>query len=265
MRPSTNWPREFRPQSEDLVFEVNPKEMEKHYKARINALEPLDKIFLNEINPAVHLLEHTALGIFPRKKLPIVKVNSGQPESIYFLMQGTLYNKTNEAVFQTWQIIEFQGGDSECQVFVDLTEPDHTSEVVETIRGFLDTSVNNSGYLDDEKQKRIRLLTPIAINWMKSLIGDARGKRSRELEEELQTELKRVRQWEKERRQFLNLIKSEDHKVTHAGHFAKLKRATEELKNMDRDSKNLRKYIEDKLMTSDFPDIRILSIFIPEI
>lgn len=254
-----HWPKEFRPESEELALEMNKEKMEKHYKARLNSQEALDKTFMNEIHPAINLLEHTALGLFPGQEVPVIHVEAA-PGSIYFLLQGTLYNKANEAVFQSWQVVEFSKGSNKCEKLVDLTEPNHTKEVAEWVREALD---NEKGIheLSPFEQKRILSLTKPALDWMTKLVNDAREKRAEIELPRLKEEKKRIEAWEKSRRDYLTSLKSSDGKDLHGGFFAMVKNAEEELETLNQDTKAFTEYITKYMSTDSNPDIRILAVF----
>lgn len=255
-----NWPYEFRPTKDKLSFEINKEIMEKHYRARTNASEPLDRIFLNEINPAINLLEHTALGLFPGQNVPVIKTKA-EPGSVYFLLQGTLFNNVNESVFQSWQLVEFKSGSNKCETFVDLTEPEHTLEIVKTVNECLDNFIRNNS-LSNSEEKRISSLIPKALQWMTDLTLKAREKRAELKRPYLENELKRIKKWEKERKEYLTNLTSSQGKSMHGGQFAIIKKAEAEMEKLSKDTEKFKEFIQKTIVTDANPDIKILAIFL---
>ncbi len=259
---TTHWPKEFRPDENKLTFEIDRLKMAKHYKARLNSLAPLDKTYMNEIHPMIGLLEHTALGLFQGSEVPVINIE-GAPGSIYFLMQGTLYNKLNEPVFQGWELVSFDENSKTCDKIVDLTEPDQTHEITKWVAEALSTNkqgVEPSPFFI----KRIQNLTAKALKWMSDHVLDARTKRGESKKENLKNEIKRIKAWETTRYEYLNQITKQKQSASHRGHFSVAKKASEELETLKKDSKALTEFIQKSLATESTPDISILAIFTTE-
>ena len=95
------WPREYRPEENVIKFEPSAQKMAEHYKTRKDQGLVLDKTFLNEIHPALSLLENAALSLFDSNKVPVITSSGIEPASTVFLIQATLLNKKNEVVHQS--------------------------------------------------------------------------------------------------------------------------------------------------------------------
>ena len=260
---ATHWPKEFRPDEDSITFEMDRQKMAKHYKARLNSLKPLDKTYMNEIHPMIGLLEHTALGLFQGSEVPVINID-GMPGSICFLMQGTLYNKLNEPVFQGWELVSFDQNSQTCDKVVDLTEPDQTHEITKWVGEAL--SSHKQGLdVSPFTSKRIQNLAPKALEWMKEHILLARAKRADTERSALSTEVKRIKAWEKNRHEYLNAMTQQKNTASHRGHFSVAKKASEELESLKKDSKALTEFIQKSLATESTPDISILAIFTTEV
>ena len=259
------WPYEFRPDpdAKELVIDPEARRMDEHYRARVSEGIALEKSFMNEIHPALQMLENSAFGLFEGRKTPVIRVEEGlNPESIYFLVQGGLFNNLNEPVFQTWEFIEFERGKNQPTKFINLYEPEHTQEIVNLVRDAFDSAASRAN-VDEVLLKRAMKLVPQAVEWMKDLVLKARQKRSEELRPLLVEEEKRMKAWEAQRRSYLeSVIKGNAQSIAHGGLAVLKRRAEEELEKLDSDRKRYNEFIRSSLATNESPEIRILAVFV---
>ena len=262
----STWPKDLRPNFEKLNqihLEHNQVLMEKHYRQSLNEQEKLDKTFMNEIHPLIQILEERAMELFPGKYIPTIKVDNVEPGSTYFLIQGSLFNKLNEYVFQTWELVEFKHGKSECSKMVDLYEPNHTQEIVNFTAGCLD-NVSRAKEVTELESKRIQKLSQSAITWMKDQMKQARQKRKEDLAPELRNKLQAIKTWENKRREYLGSIVSGNGLANevHGGVHAQKKQAEVEIEKLGQVSNEYQSFINNSIMTNEESDVRILAIFV---
>lgn len=262
----SQWPKNLKPLLENdsfLHLEGDPSTMEKHYYQSLNLQSRLSKTFMNEIHPLIQALEERALeGIFSGKEVPTIKIDNGEPGVSYFLLQGSLFNQLNEYVFQTWELLEFSSGKNECQKMVNLYEPNHTQEVVDFVNECLN-NYSRDRSLTELETKRLQKLSSNAITWMKEQMKKARDVRAKELKSQLSEKLSKIRQWEEERRQYLEKIVSGTviANEVHGGIQAQRKQAEKELEKLGGVSTDYQRFIQNSLMTNSESEVRILAIF----
>jgi hypothetical protein len=189
-------------------------------------------------------------------------VDNVVPGSLYFLIQGGLFNKLNEYVFQTWELVEFENGKSVCEKMVNLYEPSHTQEIVNFVAECFD-NVSKGQRVDDLELKRIQKLSQTAIDWMRNQMKLAREARKNDLEKDLKAKLARIKAWEQERAQYLKGIidGTKLANEVHGGAHAQIKKAQRELENLGALTKEYQEFILLSLMTNEEADIRILAVF----
>lgn len=261
----SQWPKEFRGPDKKLNLESDPRKMEKYYGDRMAENEYIDMSFMNEVHPFIALLENTAMGFFPGKQVPTVALKAGdQPETVYFLLQSTLFNHCNDIVMQYWQVLEHRkGAHSLVPLIEDVTDNGHAAEVAEWLSSKL-TKMKKLSELSNSLDRRISSLTEKSIDQMQEITSEARKQRAQELRKLLLAEKKRIVAWEKEREAYLDSHIALSDKAKHQGVFALRNKAKLEREKLGRDSANYSKFINDYLSTESTPDIRILGIMIEE-
>jgi ERCC4-related helicase len=257
------WPREFRPEkdAEAIVFEMRPDKMQDHYQQKLNHDELLEKTFLNEIHPAIALLESTAIGFFAGKGVPTVSLKEGDPDTVYFLVQASLFNRCNEVVSQYWQVIEHKKGSPKQTPLFDIHDIEHALKITAWLNERL-SKMKPKKDLSQAELDRIKRQTDRAFQLMREQASEARHRRMEQLVPRVREEHKRIKAWEGERRQYLDRIISGE--LTHQGQFALASRAKLERERIDSDSRHYTAFINDYLATNDDADIRILGCLIVE-
>lgn len=260
------WPKNLRPSFEKtshIRLESDPILMEKYYRLALNEQQQLDKTFMNEIHPIIQILEERALELFPGNVVPTIKVDNVEPGTIYFLIQGSLFNKLNEYVYQTWELVEYKFGESQCDKMVDMYEPNHTQEIVNFTAECLE-NVSRVKALTELESKRVQKLSQSAIDWMKVQMKNVRMKRKNELMPELTKKIENLKGWELKRKEYLTGIIEGTGLANevHGGVQAQRKRAEFELEKLGQVSKEYQSFISNTLMTNEESDVRILAIFL---
>ena len=256
------WPIEYRPQENVIKFEPNSQKMADHYKNRKDQGLVLEKTFLNEIHPALNLLENAALGLFDSNKVPVVSSAGVEPASTVFLVQATLLNKKNEVVHQSWQLLNFEKGQNDCHPLFEKhpKEPNHTKDLTHALVEIFEASVKNE--VGEFELKRIQKLAGKALSWMKQTVSEVRDSRAIELKPALAAELKRIENWESERRNYLNKVQVADSSVQwHAGMAVQANHAKAELEQLNEESIQYKKFITDVIATQADPVLKILAVF----
>lgn len=259
------WPNEFKPhpESNEFVFESNRVEMAKHYRDRQERGAQLDRTFLNEIHPAIAVLETAALTIFSGKHVPVIPTGALKKGSVAYLCQGTLFNKLNEVVFQSWQIVEFGRGKTEPDLVFrsDDTKPEYISEMMKWFKDQVFEVESDHG-LTPFETKRVKDWAGRAVETMKKEMKSARETRRNSLRGLLTQEKARIETWVKARSQFLEEAKRTTEQASQHGGTASLRsRAEEELAELPELRAKVDKFVSNVLATSDEPNIRILAVF----
>ncbi|MEY3903548.1 MAG: hypothetical protein RL189_2854, partial [Pseudomonadota bacterium] len=263
-REAKTWPREFRPRDEDksLVLESSVERMTTYYLNCIRNAEEIRRSFLNEIHPAIALLEDAALHLFPGKKIPMVSSSKTPKGDTVVLCQGTLFNNLNEPVFQAWEAISFSSGSAKARPIFggDLFDNERLHRVADWVRMQCESAQKKKVLTDENK---LAAIAEQSISKMLEVTNAARDKRSTSLREVLANEARRVQAWKKSRELYLNQLKNAGSKSFVTAEIrARAEHAKRELQGMETEYKNLNDFINKSLATNSQPDIQILAVFV---
>jgi hypothetical protein len=260
------WPSEYRPDadSDEIVLESNVSRMQKEYEKSGQLGVALRASFMNEIHPLMNLLENTAMGFFPGNKVPTVTLKGENKDTVYFLVQSSLFNKRNDVVDQFWQVLEHKKGSPTLKPLVEMTDYDHAVKISTWLNDNLKNIKQKSDLTPSEK-RRILDLTRKSIESMKELTVDCRKKRGEKLKSELTSELARIKAWEAGRESYLQSLMAQEKENRSSGVFSLQNRSVkEELERIHADSHSYKKFVEDYLATSSEPDIKIIGCLVVE-
>jgi ERCC4-related helicase len=259
------WPRCFRPDQEDALYlEEDPQEMSKSYERMLRDKHKISKAFLNEIHPAIGLFENLAAQFFEGEKIPLIAAPLGK-SSVAFLVQATLFNKLAEPVFQSWQVVQFDGRSDEAsgKSVIDLnpTEPKHTLQIVDWVSKALEFAKAKRDIGEPESRliQKVRQKAAKALEWLEAEMKQVRKQRMTELRDVLVKKSKRIKDWEAKRRQYLEEVLGSS-ETEHGGLGALKESAKRELQNISEDSKRFQEFVKD-LASDEEPDMRIIACF----
>ena len=262
-----SWPREYRPSAgKPVILEQDKTKMIKHYEDRVMAGDKLDKSFLNEIHPLMHLLENTAMGLFPGKEVPTLALKTSahgdKADTLYYLVQSTLYNKRNDVVMQYWQVLRLAKGSTKMEGLFDMQDNDHAIEICDWLNKSF-KGIKQKKELSQNEARRLKKQTHRAVEIMAEMTKECRSTRAGQLKQKLKTELERIKTWESERRSFLtSQIEGKDDK--HRGVINIQSAARRERDQIERDSTQYKDFINKFLTTSSEADVRILGCLLTE-
>ena len=259
------WPSEYQGLDDRIVLESSTREMSDYYLARMNNSELIDRSFMNEIHPLIALLENTALGFFPGNAVPTVSLARGEhPETVYFLVQSSLFNEHNQVVTQYWQLLEHRKGSPNFRKLVeDVSHNDHALGIVKWLNTNL-ARMKQKKSLTPKEEKRIESLTRKAIEEMTTVTVEAREKRKNQLLPAIKEKSKKIRQWTQERNEYLNEQMTLHKDSAHGGGHSQIKKAQMEAKDLEKDGQIYNEFIRKFMSTNSDPDVRILGILIEE-
>jgi len=263
-RESKTWPREFRPKDEEkkLILESSVEHMTTYYLNCIRNAEEIRRSFLNEIHPAISLLEDAALHLFPGKKVPMVSSSRTPKGDTVVLCQGTLFNNLNEPVFQAWEAISFSSGSAKARPLFggDLFDNERLHKVADWIRMQCESSQKKKIQTDGDK---LSAIAEESISKMIEVTKAARDQRSTNLREVLSSEARRVQSWKKSRESYLNQLRAAGAKSGVTAEIrARAEHAKRELQGMENEFNNLNEFINKSLATNAQPDVQILAVFV---
>jgi superfamily II DNA or RNA helicase len=266
LKHETNqWPSEYQGLDDRIILESNTRDMSDYYLARLNNSELIDRSFMNEIHPLIALLENAALGFFPGNTVPTVSLARGEhPETVYFLVQSSLFNDHNQVVTQYWQLLEHRKGSPHFRKLVeDVSDNDHALGIVKWLNTNL-ARMKQKKSLTPKEEKRIESLTRKAIEEMTAVTSEAREKRQRQLFPEIKAQSQKIRQWTTARTAYLNEQMILHKETVHGGAHSQIKKAQTEARDLERDSKSYNEFVKKYMSTNAEPDVRILGILIEE-
>jgi ERCC4-related helicase len=259
------WPDELfadRNASKEILLEESVTKMAKHYTASANKKTELNYTFMNEIHPAISLLETNALGLYGQNEVPVIHIDAAPPGSALFLLQGTLFSFENKPVIQEWNIVEVSKTNDSPQPYLnESNETKQTKDVVSFIKEAIANSSKQSD-LDELSIKRIESKAKVCIEWMKEHMTRLREERGAELRESLSKELSKIKEWSKERKDYLKKISEMQETTRHAGTYASAAKAKAELARVDDQAKAFKSYCSNLRTNDDAVDIRVLAVFV---
>ncbi|MEY4630031.1 MAG: hypothetical protein RIQ81_151 [Pseudomonadota bacterium] len=263
---TAQWPREYQPDNDSngVTLDADSKRVQSFYRHARASNAEVDRSFMNEIHPLIALLENTAIGFFPGRKVPTVTLKGDDKNAVYMLVQSTLYNKRNDAVDQFWQILYHKKGSPDLKPLFNMNEYDHAVKITAWLNDHLSQIVQKSDLTANER-RRIADLTRRAVDTMKGLTMECRTNRSNKLRGALTEEINRIKAWESARASYLERLVNEGKDLQAQGVFSIQGRMVKsELESIHKDSDAYRNFIDSYLATSSEPDIRILGCLVVE-
>jgi len=270
------WPREFQPLKAEANSHLSLVEDQSRMIAEYDRAKQvggrLNKSFMNEIHPAVSLLEEEAMGTFSANEVPVILSSSVlPPNSIAFLMQGSLYNLRQELVTQTWQLALFEDGDKSPQALFEdknMNEALFVQKIVEELGCFF-SSENQTAKEKDLKEsnkEELKALALKSIEWMDGEMKNFREERAKELRPKLKEEHERIKGWEKKRKVYLQgVIASTEKDLEDQSKYylrSSKKEAEKEFEIMGKKTKEFSAYVNSVFGVQEKADVKILGIIV---
>ncbi|MCA2960619.1 MAG: DEAD/DEAH box helicase [Silvanigrellales bacterium] len=266
---ASTWPREVRPheKTEELHFRSDPLVMQQFYERSLEEGIPPAESFLNEINPAIALLENTALGFFPGNKIPTVALKGSEPGLLVYLVQASLLNRENQVIAQAWQVVEFQKGAQTPFLLVNPASAEHVAQVCAWINERF-KSIRAIGEISPHQRRKIKDKARQALDLVAQELPRAFASQLQERKGLWEKELQRVRKWQEKRRAHLELLVQKGKDAQKAKVYNDAVRlaqqAERELHSLDADAKGYARYLEKFLESTESPDVRILGCLVGE-
>jgi SNF2 family DNA or RNA helicase len=237
-------------------LEFDKKKMMTEIKKAEENNEWVASHFATDANPIVELFKSKSTDLFHGADTPIVFYKGQASEhKLSFLMQGQLYNKHGQVIFEEWAICSFnniQGNN------MDLYGPIPIAELKDWTGLTQSKLVNPQEELPKAMKQGIEEKLTLACTWMEDVMDGKRTERGDKFRYQIKKERKRLREWADQRAEALkkkiDLSKKDSKSVP-----IHLQR---ELKRIERIKEQYDSWVFDHFDVDKNAVIKILGVFI---
>lgn len=246
--------------SDKIKLQFNDSKMNKEIENAIMNNEWPTSQWASDHHPLQEYLRTRCLDLFPGDEVPVVFYKgSANDHKMGFLVQGILYNKLGQIIFEEWAVCTYKS------MFSKNAEPYGPYKISE-IKDWTGLSKKNISNPRDKMtprlEKTILERATISSEWMKDVMQELRNERGNTKRGALRKERERLQRWVEGRDKALNTQLSNVKKEKSvAGGFQK----SEIQKELDRISKinqDYQSWVSDHYSTNKNPVIKIVGVFI---
>ena len=237
-------------------LEFDKKSMMKDIKSSEQNNEWPSSHFATDANPVVEILKNKSMDLFHGADTPILFYKGEANEhKLSFLMQGQLYNKHGQVIFEEWAICSFNNINGNN---MDLYGPIPIAELKEWTGLTNSKLVNPKEKISEKMHQGIDEKLTMACTWMQDVMEGMRKDRGDKFRYQIKKEKQRLSKWSTEREEALkgklNQAKKESGTIP-----LHLKA---ELKRIQKTKSDYEKWVFDHFSTDKNPVIKILGVFI---
>jgi len=211
-------------------------------------------------HPLQELVKRKCLELFPGDQTPVVFYNGDSSDhKMGFLMQGILYNKHGQILFEEWSVCTFDS------MFKKEAEPYGPYKIsqIKDWSGLGGKNVVNPGEkLTTRLENTIYDRAVVSAEWMKGVMENLRNERGVEKGPKVKAERLRLDKWGKDRK---NALESHLENLTSENSITSNFKKSEyeaELNLIEKTSKEYTEWVEDYYSSNKNPIIRIVGVFI---
>ena len=246
--------------NDNLVFLFDKTKMEKEIQSSVQFNEWSSRHWASDHHPLFDWVIDRCAEIYPGENTPVVFYRGkNEDHKMGFLMQGILYNKHGQIIFEEWAVCSF---DTMFKKNAEPYGPYSISEIKEWTGFNQKNVINPKQNITPRVKKSIMARASSSVKWMEDVMKTNRDDRKNKLRYRITKENKRLNEWEKDRRDALSkkiLEMEKDKTITSNFSIKDLKKEKEQLSEI---MTNYQDWVKDHYSSDKMPIIRIMGVFI---
>ena len=246
--------------NDNVIFLFDKKKMEKEIQNSVQFNEWSSFHWASDHHPLLEWVINRCSDIYPGENTPVVFYRGkDEDHKMGFLMQGILYNKHGQIIFEEWAVCTYE------TMFKKDGEPygPYSISEIKKWTGLSGQNVANpKEKLTPRLEKSIMSRATSSVNWMEEVMKTKREERKNKLYYKIKKENDRLKSWENDRREALTseIAKLEmDKTISSSLSISELKAERERLNKILSD---YQAWVKDHYSSDKMPIVRIMGIFI---
>lgn len=243
-----------------IKLQFNDVKMQQEIDDAIRFNEWPTSQWASDYHPLQELIKRRCLDLFPGDETPVVFYNGkSNDHKMGFLMQGILYNKHGQILFEEWAVCTF---DTMFKKNAEAYGPYKISEIKEWTGLGGKNVVNPKQEINPRLEKTIYERAKTASDWMVDVMGELRDERGKNKGPQVRSERMRLEKWAKARRVALKKHIDEIKNDNNLALAFKKSELEAELKNIEGITRDYADWVSDYYSTNKNPVIKIVGVFI---
>jgi hypothetical protein len=246
--------------NDNIIFLFDKKKMEKEIQNSVQFNEWSSSHWPTDNHPLLEWVINRCSDIYPGENTPVVFYRGKNDDhKMGFLMQGILYNKHGQIIFEEWAVCSY---DTMFKKNAEPYGPYSISEIKKWTGLSNENVANPKQELSPRLEKTIMTRATSSVKWMEEVMKEKRDERKNKLYYRIRKENDRLKNWEHDRREALTaeIAKLEkDKSITSSFSLSELKAEKERLNYILNDYQS---WVKDHYSSDKMPIVRIMGIFI---